>query len=141
MAKTWWHGICTIFGRPILNWNVIITFFQVFLVFGVEGHVKSMPSGYSLDAELNHHHIFSGISCFWGSGVRQKYAMWVIVGCRIKFRIQRALPIEIWLKTQWDMSKIRTKKVVFFNDTHPQIYIKNPFNTYTVFQILSNFIG
>ena len=29
------------------------------------------------------------------SGVRQKYAVWVLVGCRIKFRIQRALPIEI----------------------------------------------
>ena len=62
----------------------------------------------------HHHHIFLGISCFWGSGVCQKYAVWVLVGCRIKFRIQRALPIEIWVKTQWDMSKIRTKKVVFF---------------------------
>ena len=51
---------------------------------------------------------------FGGSGVRQKYAVWVIVGCRIKFRIQRALSIEIWVKTQGDMSKIRTQKVVFF---------------------------
>ena len=63
--------------------DIIITFFQVFLV-------------------------------FLGSGVRQKYAVWVLVGCGIKFRIQRALPIEIWVKTQGDMSKIRTKKVVFF---------------------------
>ena len=61
---------------------------------------------------------FLGISCFWGSGVRQKYAVWVLVGCRIKFCIQRALPIEIWVKIQWDMSKIRTKKVVFFNDKY-----------------------
>ena len=61
-----------------------------------------------------HHHIFSGISSFSGSGVCQKYAMWVLVGCRIKFCIQRALPIEIWVKTQGDMSKIRTQKVVFF---------------------------
>ena len=60
-----------------------------------------------------HHHIFSGISCFWGSGVRQKYAVWVLVGCGIKFCIQRALSIKIWVKTQWDMSKIQTKKVVF----------------------------
>ena len=58
------------------------------------------------------------ISCFWGSKVCQKYAVWVLVGCGIKFRIQRALPIEIWVKTQWDMSKIRTKKVVFFNDKY-----------------------
>ena len=50
----------------------------------------------------------------WGSGVRQKYAVWVLVGCRIKFRIQWALSIEIWVKTQGDMSKIRTQKVVFF---------------------------
>ena len=30
--------------------DIIIIFFQVFLVFGVAGPVKSMPSGYSLDA-------------------------------------------------------------------------------------------
>ena len=55
-------------------------------------------------------HIFSGISFFLGRGVCQKYAVWVLVGCGIKFCIQRALPIEIWVKTQGDMSKIRTKK-------------------------------
>ena len=37
--------------------NVMMTssshFFQVFLVFGVEGSVKSMQCGYSLDVELN----------------------------------------------------------------------------------------
>ena len=33
--------------------DVIITFFQVFLVFGVAGPIKIMPSGYSLDVELN----------------------------------------------------------------------------------------
>ena len=56
---------------------------------------------------------FPGISCFWGSRVRQKYAVWVFVGCRIKFRIQRALPIEIWVKTQGDMSKIQTNNSFF----------------------------
>ena len=59
----------------------------------------------------HHHHIFSGISCFWGSGVRQKYAEWVLVGCGIKFH---GIPLEIWVKTQGDMSKILTQKVVFF---------------------------
>ena len=48
---------------------------------------------------------FSAISCFWGRGVYQKYALWVLV--------QRALPLEIWVKRQGDMSKIGTKKVVF----------------------------
>ena len=33
--------------------DVIISFFQVFLVFGVAGSVKSMPNGYSMDAKLN----------------------------------------------------------------------------------------
>ena len=33
--------------------DIIIKFFQVFLVFGVAGIVKSIPSGYSLDAEFN----------------------------------------------------------------------------------------
>ena len=50
---------------------------------------------------------------WWHSGVLKKYAVWVLVGCGIKFRIQRALPIEIWVKTQGDMLKIRTQKVVF----------------------------
>ena len=76
---------------------------------------------------------FSGISCFRGSGFHQKYAVWVRVGCGIKFCIQQALPIEIWVKTQWDISKIWTKKVVFFYDTYPQIYIKKLFKTYMVF--------
>ena len=56
---------------------------------------------------------FPGISYFWGSGVRQKYAVWVLVGCGIKFHIQRPLPLEIWVKTQGDMSKTRTKKQFF----------------------------
>ena len=60
-----------------------------------------------------HHHVLSGISCFWGSGVRQKYAERVLVGCGIKFCIQRALPIESWVKTQGDMSKIQTKSSFF----------------------------
>ena len=33
--------------------DITITFFQVFLVFGVAGSVKSMRCGYSLDAEFN----------------------------------------------------------------------------------------
>ena len=98
----------------------IVTFFQVFLVFGVAGSIKSMSSGYSLDAR----HIFSGISYFWGSGVRQKYVEWVLVGCGI---IQRALPIEIWVKTQGDMSKMQTKKVVFFMIPIPKFILKKWF--------------
>ena len=33
--------------------DISITFFQVFLIFGVAGSIKSIPSGYSLDAEFN----------------------------------------------------------------------------------------
>ena len=36
-----------------IKFCVIIPFFQVFLVFGVARSVKSILSGYSLDAELN----------------------------------------------------------------------------------------
>ena len=32
-------------------------------------------------------HFFPGISCFRGSGFHQKYAVWVRVGCGIKFHI------------------------------------------------------
>ena len=62
-----------------------------------------------------HHHIFPGISYFWGSGVHQKYAVWVLVGCGIRFHIHQALPLRIWVKTEGDMSKIWPQKVVFFN--------------------------
>ena len=62
----------------------------------------------------HHHHMFSGISCFGGRYVHQKYVVWVLVGCGIKLHIQRALPLRIWVKIQGDMSKIRTQKVVFF---------------------------
>ena len=37
----------------ITFFQVIIMFFQVFIIFGVAGPVKSMLSGYSLDAEFN----------------------------------------------------------------------------------------
>ena len=50
---------------------------------------------------------------FLGSEVRQKYAVWVLVGCGIKFRIQRYFSIKIWVKPLGDMSKIWTQKVVF----------------------------
>ena len=33
--------------------DIIIPFFQVFLIFGVVDSIKSMQCGYSLDAELN----------------------------------------------------------------------------------------
>src|SRR5713101_5352136 len=41
--------------KYLKKWNddIIIPFFQVFLVFGEVGSVKSRPSGYSLDAEFN----------------------------------------------------------------------------------------
>ena len=71
-----------------------------------------------------HHHDFSGISCFWGSRVLQKYAGWVLVGCGIEFHIQRALSIEIWVRTHGDMSKIWTKKVVFFMIPIPKFILK-----------------
>ena len=62
----------------------------------------------------HHHHIFFRYFLFWGSEVRQKCVVWVLVGCGIKFYIQWALPLRIWVKTKGDMSKIRTKEVVFF---------------------------
>ena len=57
---------------------------------------------------------FSGIYSFWGNDAHQKYVVWVLVGCEIKFHIQRALPLEIGVTRQGDMFKTRTKKVAFF---------------------------
>ena len=44
-------------------------------------------------------------SYFWWTPLPQKQ--------EIPEKMWWALPIEIWVKTQWDMSKIQTKKVVF----------------------------
>ena len=77
---------------------------------------------------------FSGISWFWDSEFCQKYAVWVLVGCRIKFHIQWALLLEIWVKKKEICWKYKQKKY-FLYDTYPQIYIKKVFKTYTVFQI------
>ena len=57
-----------------------------------------------------------------GRGSVKKYAVRVLVGCGIKFCIQRALPIEIWVKTQGRMSKIQTKKVFFLWYLSPNLY-------------------
>ena len=65
---------------------------------------------------------FSDISCFWGSEVRQKYAVQLLVGCIIKLPIQRHLSLKIWVKTQGDMSKIRTKEVFFLWYLSPNLY-------------------
>ena len=96
-------------------------------------HIQRVPTRHTFDGHCypkkqeipektwwwHHHHIFfPGISCFWGSGVHQKYAVWVLVGFRIKFHIQWALPLEIWVNKQGDMLKIWTKKVVFFYDKY-----------------------
>ena len=72
--------------------------------------IQRVPTLHTFDGPRypkNKKYIFSGISCFWGGGVHQKYVVWVLVGCGIKFRIQRALPIKIWVK-------IRTQKSSFF---------------------------
>ena len=55
---------------------------------------------------------------FWQNLICQNHAVWLLVGCRIKFHIQRALVLEIWIKTHGDMLKIRTKKVVFVYDKY-----------------------
>ena len=60
------------------------------------------------------HHIFSCISCFFWSGVHQKYAKWVLIGCVIEFLIQRVIHIKIWVKQQGDKLKIGVEKVVFY---------------------------
>ena len=55
---------------------------------------------------------FPGISCFLGTKVHQKYSVWVLVGCGIKFCIWTTSPDR-------NLSKnTMTKKVVFFNDKY-----------------------
>ena len=51
--------------------DVIIMFFRYFLFFGQRGPSKVCSTSSSR---------FLGISCFLGSGVHQRYAVWVLVG-------------------------------------------------------------
>ena len=67
---------------------------------------------------------FSGISFFLVSGVRQKYVEWVLVGCRILFRIQWAVPIEIWVKKR-DICWKYGQKNYFFMIPIPKFILKN----------------
>ena len=83
----------------------------------------------------HHHHFFLGISCFWGSGVHQKYAMWVLIGCEIKSPHPTSSPDRNLSKNTGRYVENTNKKSSFFYDTYPQIYIKLVFKTYTVFQI------
>ena len=86
---------------------------------------------------------FPCISCFSWSRVRQKYAKWVLVGCRIEFPIQWVLLIEIWVKPDGDKLKIWVEKVVFSlvyfftqknGDSSPMVDIitLNPIGSYKV---------
>ena len=64
---------------------------------GIKFFIQRVPTRHTFDGPHypKHHHVFSGISYFWGSMVRQKYAVWVIVVFVIKFFIQQALPLRI----------------------------------------------
>ena len=76
---------------------------------GIKFYIQQVPTWYTFDSPhypRNKNYLkkcddgiiitfFLGISCFWGSMVHQKYVVWVLVGCRIKFHIQQALPLEI----------------------------------------------
>ena len=54
-------------------------------------------------------YVFLIFSC---SRVHKKYSTWVFLRWRIKFCIQRVLPLEIWVKLLRDKLKIRVEKVV-----------------------------
>ena len=91
-------GICII--KKLILLVVFSTYLPVFLCkfwsreligCGIKFHIQRVPTLHTFDGprypknkkylkKRDHHHIFSGISCFWGSGVRQKYAEWVLVG-------------------------------------------------------------
>ena len=53
---------------------------------------------------------FLGISYFWVIGVRQKYALCVLIGCGIKFRIQRVPTRHTFDGPQYQKNKKYLKK-------------------------------
>ena len=49
----------------------------------------------------------------------------MLSGYALDAEFNLGLPIKIWVKTQGDMSKIRTKKIVFFMIPIPKFILKN----------------
>ena len=75
-------------GARHLLWDMIIaeeTKIKIYLNFIKDKEMVINATRHSFLAVnfVFHHHIFSGISSFWGSSVRQKYVEWVLVGCKI----------------------------------------------------------
>ena len=76
---------------------------------GIQFHIQRVPKLHSFDGSLYPKNkkrlkkcdadiiiaFLLGISYFWGRGVHQKYAVWVLIGCGIILHIQRSLPFEI----------------------------------------------
>ena len=92
--------------KKLLFLFVFFTYLPVFLLkfrlgelvgYEIKFRIQRVPTRHTFDRPLypknkkylkktwwwHHHHIFSSISYFWGSGVGQKYAEWVLVGCKI----------------------------------------------------------
>ena len=81
---------------------------------------RTLPQKQEIPEKLgwwHHHHIVSGIYCFWGREVHQKYAVWVLVGCGIKFHIQQALPLRIWVKNTGRYVENTNRKSSFFHSS------------------------
>ena len=69
---------------------VFLTYLPVFLLKSRSGELQRVPTRHTFDGprypknkkylkkcDLPHHHFFSGISCFSGSGIHQKYVVWI----------------------------------------------------------------
>ena len=98
---------------------------------GIEFHIQRVPTRHTFDGprypknkKYPKNVMMTSSSCFLGSGVHKKYLVWVLIGCGIKFHIQRAFPIKIWVKKRGHMLKIQTKKVVFLMIHIPKFILK-----------------
>ena len=77
-------------------------------------------------------------------GTHRKYETWVLLGWRIKFRIQRVLLLEIWVKTLGDKLKIWIEEVVllfYYFLIFLPFYLKNGESSPMVDIIILNTIG
>ena len=103
---------------------MVLLKFQVGIVFGwgIQFCIQSVPTYFwwTLLHEKweilekmwcrHQHPFFSCISHFLWSGIHQKYAKWVLVGCRTEFPIQWILPLKILVKPHGE----KLKKNFFF---------------------------
>ena len=123
MSSSCFLGISCFWGRRVRQ-NYVV---WELVWFGIKLCIQRLPTRHTFDIPhypKNKKYLknmmmmsssrFSGISCFWGSGVHEKYAVWVLVGCGIKIPHPTSSPDRNFSKNTMRYVENTNKKSSFF---------------------------